>query len=188
MILWCVHDYQAVLSLFWSDWLSWVCTIVIPLHNARTVTYSVQIDDSDNRISSCNKRCKSCTTKCFTGLFLFEYLFSSVENYNEFSLSLKRKKTCINVLLKSKMFIRCLNTCLYMICIRYGLSSPIFLKIKQCFLPFYFENTIEPFWRTSSWIVLYMYMLTRIIHFCKKKSEWILKLYDFFLSIIYKIY
>lgn len=130
MILWCVHDYQAVLSLFGSDWLSWVCTIVIPLHNARTVTYSVQIDDSDNRISSCNKRCKSCTTKCFTGLFLFEYLFSSVENYNEFSLSLKRKETCINALLKSKMFIRCLNTCLYMIFI-------FFVFVMVYHLPFF---------------------------------------------------
>lgn len=35
MILWFVHDFQAVFSLFRSNSVSWVCAIVIHLHHAR---------------------------------------------------------------------------------------------------------------------------------------------------------
>lgn len=54
----------------------------------------------------------------FTGYILFEE-FLSVEHCNEFSLSLKKRKTCMYALLASEfqrnqnIFIRCLDICLY---------------------------------------------------------------------------
>lgn len=76
MILGCVHDDQAILFLCRSNYVAWVCTIVIHLHNARTVMFSVQMDD---RFNSCNKRYKSWTTECFYRLYSF-WRFFSVEH------------------------------------------------------------------------------------------------------------
>lgn len=117
MILWCVCDDQAILFLCRSNYVSWVCTIVIHLHNARTVMNSVQMDD---RVNSFNKRYKSWTTECFTGYFLFEKKNFSVEHCNVIqSFVSKNRKTCIHAILAHKfqrnqnIFIRCLNTYLY---------------------------------------------------------------------------
>lgn len=118
MILWCVNDYQAKLSFFdqimFHDIVLLLYIYIMYVQSGRVYKLMTIIIVLVPVI----KDVKIVQLNVFTGFILFEE-FLTVEHCNEFSLSFKKRKTCIYALLAHKfqrnqiIFMRCLNTCLY---------------------------------------------------------------------------
>lgn len=91
MILWFVHDYQAVLSLFRSNYVSWVCAIVKHLHHARKSLIVYKLMTVIIVLIPVRKDVKIIQLNVFYRFNSFWRFVLSVKKSNSFSLSFKKE-------------------------------------------------------------------------------------------------
>lgn len=91
MILWFVHDYQAVLSLFRSNSVSWVCAIVKHLHHARKSLIVYKLMTVIIVLIPVRKDVKIIQLNVFYRFNSFWRFFLSVKKSNSFNLSFKKE-------------------------------------------------------------------------------------------------